>query len=163
MAATYDLIATATPSGVSSFTFSSIPGTYTDLVIHASAINGSNSNYNVFIRPNGDTSSSYDRMVFYGPSVGGVKVGTNNAGLYIGDASASGSGTYDSATMYINNYTNTSIQKTSVSKNGQSGYAVAITSSVWINQSAITSLDFYVSGGTFGSGTRFSLFGIKAA
>jgi hypothetical protein len=58
MAATYEPIATYTvPSNTTSYTFSSIPGTYTDLVISMSV--ASSSSNTLFIRFNGDSSALY--------------------------------------------------------------------------------------------------------
>ena len=164
MAATYEPIATATPSGVSNFSFSSIPSTYTDLVIVSHAI-GSGSIANIFARPNNDSSTNYDRMVVYGSgsSTGGVRVSSNNAGLYLGDVGAASPGYYAPNIININGYTNTSAYKSSLTKGGIVNDGTALTISTWFSTTTISSLYIYVAAGTFASGTTFSLYGIKAA
>lgn len=57
MAGTYDLIATSTFSAVSSRDFTSIPSTYTDLVIQAHIF--SDSGGDIYIRFNGNASNYY--------------------------------------------------------------------------------------------------------
>jgi hypothetical protein len=164
MAATYEPIATATPNGVSNFTFSSIPSTYTDLIIVAQALN-TGSNANVFGRPNSDSGTNYDRMVVYGTgtTAGGVRVSSNNAGLYFGDAAPSSGGYYAVNVVNINGYTNTSAYKSSLAKGGLFNDGAALTVSNWLSTTAISSIYIYVTAGAFASGTSFALYGIKAA
>jgi hypothetical protein len=72
---TYDLIASSNvTSSVNNVTFSSIPNTYDDLVVHVSSIyqtnDGSSSNASMFIQMNADTGTSYTYRVYAYNSAG---------------------------------------------------------------------------------------------
>ena len=156
MAATYEPIASTTVTAASTFSFTSIPGTYTDLVlVYAGTSSGSPNTY----RFNGDS-------------------GTNYSDTYLlGTGSAASSGRYSTQTasraaigpgggqhimkLLIQSYANTSVYKTTLTEQASSTTYVERLVSLWRSTSAITSLVMTCNGGTF-TGTA-SLYGIKAA
>jgi hypothetical protein len=172
---TYDLIASSNvTSAVNNVTFSSIPATYDDLVLHVSSLyqtnDGSPNNSSYFIQMNGDTSSAYTFRILRATgspiAVSGQSYGTGTTG----EVTAAGDGislSYGaSGTFTIFQYTNTSAYKQVMTHFGNSpgGQAVDMVGNyVWANTSAINSIKFYPQRNSFVSGTRIYLYGIKGA
>jgi hypothetical protein len=170
MPATFNCIATTTlGSAASGVTFSSIPGTFTDLVIIGSAQHTS-SQIDLNMRFNGDSSSVYNNVRLYGnaTSIDSDKYSDRDTILSVGyiGTTAFASSVFASFTVNIFSYTNTNIFKTILGKWGSRG-----TSNVysmcnmgqWRSTSAITSVLVQPDTGNFASGTTISLYGIKAA
>jgi hypothetical protein len=165
MAVTYDKIATNTlGSAASSVTFSSIPSTYTDLVL---IINGGSSttNADVDINVNGDTAANYSRTVLWGngTSVGSLRY-TNNT--YFGLTYYGNPSTDFSWVGIVNfmNYANTTTYKTFMSKATNAiTYGVNDEIGLWRSTSAITSMVIANRTYNFTTGSIFTLYGIKAA
>ena len=154
---TYKPIATTTlSSAVNTITFSSIPGTYTDLVI---INNGSSAAFSsVKMQFNGDTGTNYSSNRLYGDggSAGADRITSNN-GAYPAMTQT------DNGTNIINvmNYSQGNTYKTAISRSANTGsYAMAM-SSLWRSNSAITSVTIFTSNGTnFSSGSTFTIYGI---
>jgi hypothetical protein len=159
--ATYTQIATNTlGSAASSVTFSSIPGTYTDLIIASSIISNSTSN-DTKVQFNGDTNSNYSMTRMYGEaSATGSDRSTNATSMHLGRNST----TVTPNIFHIMNYSNTTTYKTAL---GRSGFATGIVLAnvgLWRSTSAITSVTILITGGdTFSANSTFSLYGIAAA
>ena len=86
MALTYDPIATTTISGSSTntYTFSSIPSTYTDLVLAFANFQGT-TNYSFALRFNGDSGSNYSYTVLEGNGTSASSgTSTSTTGYYNG-------------------------------------------------------------------------------
>ena len=163
-AQTYEPIANYTASAVTTYTFSSIPSTYTDLIIIAVAKNsntGSTAN-NWRIRFNGDTGSSYSDTFLYGLSGSALSArDTNQSELYWG--AVNNTELQQSANIaHIIHYSNTSTYKTVLSRGSSSEIIVSAGVGLWRNTSAINSIQIYAGGSTTFTGT-LSLYGIKAA
>lgn len=160
MAVTYTPIATNTlGSAASSVTFSSISGTYTDLII---VINGlQNTGGADAFEFNGDTGSNYSYTLLYGDgTVAGSSRGSNLTSVdfgvfYLGT-------TQSVATINVQNYSNTTTYKTVISRSSGGGFVSARTG-LWRSTAAITSIKISCGANTFSSGTMFTLYGIKAA
>lgn len=169
MPATFDYIAKASPSGVAAFQFTSIPQTYTDLVILVNArvanssdivaiqANGNGSGYSgVYIEGNGITVGAGTSEISWRC---GYIPGTNQANMWSSDI------------INIFNYASTTRKKTILSSNRYpaakgftQGFMTQWKSGLWDNVSAITSLTIgTANGGNFVSGTNFTLYGIKKA
>ncbi len=155
---TYEAIATQTlGSAAASVTFSSIPGTYTDLVL---IFNGTGSTGgNVTFQFNGDTSTNYSATILYGDgsSAGSVRV-SNQSSMNIGSV---GTG-FTTDILNVMNYSNATTYKTAVgrfSRPDEVGSKVGL----WRSTSAITSIVVGKSSGTYDTGSSFSLYGITAA
>lgn len=166
MPSTYEPIASVTLSSTaSSYTFSSIPNTYTDLVLH---INGlMNSSAGIQIRVNGDTGTNYGRTYMAGASSLGAGSGRDSNDTWIG-LSYWGATSGNRITGKINfmQYSNTAMNKTMIIRQdnpeGNGGNTDTISQiGVWRSTAAITSIT--ILSGTFGIGSTFTLHGIKAA
>lgn len=160
MAVTYSQIATQTlGSAASSVTFSSIPGTYTDLrIVYASTASSDAGNY---LRFNSDSGSNYSRTNLYGNgSSAGSDRQSNVTGIY-GPFTMSSNVT----TNFIDvmNYSNTTTNKTVLVRAGAANNSTLATVGLWRSTSAITSIVITCDGANFASGSIFSLYGIKAA
>ena len=163
---TYESIATTTLSSAqSSVTFSSISGSYTDLVlVSVSTTSLANRDYN--LRFNSDSGTNYSFTVLAGSgSAASSARGSNasNTGLYI----VSGTSTTIPGTVisHIQDYSNTTTFKTMLQRGNESGGEVCAGVSLWRSTSAITSITIYASmtSANFNSGSTFTLYGIKAA
>jgi len=145
----FESIATATGSGQTSVTFSSIPSTYKHLQIRIIARDNSGNGGGsgaLRLRFNGDTSSVYDRHHLSGngssPSVGS-DINSNDFSL---DALMMG------GRLINGNNTN----------NTFGNEFIRLQSGCWRNTSAISSIELYISNGSgYETGTRISLYGIK--
>jgi len=169
---TYVPIATNTLSSAAlTVTFSSIPSTYTDLII---VING-RSTYagtyiNNYLQFNGDGSSNYSDTTLYGngSSVTSSRHSSvSNPQCGVIPAANITSGIFGVVTHHIMNYANTSTYKTFLNRSSNSdsggGYAYASVG-LWRSTAAITSVVLAIdSGYNWASGSTFSLYGIAAA
>jgi hypothetical protein len=156
---TYTPIATYTASGsVSTVTFSSIPSTYTDLVLIGFA---KDSNNYTGMRVNNDSSSIYSRtiMTWNGSSAGSSRTSGANT-LYVG-----GNDTNYEVTRYnFMNYSNTTPYKTILGVQTIANATSVAQVGLWRSTSAINEIDIYsVSGATILAGTTWTLYGIQAA
>lgn len=158
---TYTPITTQTlGSSTSSVTISSIPSTYTDLIL---IVNGTSSNENAFdLRFNGDTGANYSTTAVYGTGSGsGASYRASGDTKMDVGRSDSSSGV---SIINIQNYANATTYKTVLSRGNDSSLVIA-TVNLWRSTSAITSLTIgrYTSGTSMNSGTTFTLYGIAAA
>ena len=161
---TYEPIATTTlGSATATVTFSSIPGTYTDLVLVAnSKTSYSGSADAMTISFNGDTTGSNYSTTRMGGEGSGTGFSDRYSGLYL----FGWTGTNFGATIgHINNYKNTSVYKTVLVNSKSNGtYGVAgVLATLWRNTNAITSLVVSDVSGNFQIGSMFTLYGIAAA
>lgn len=167
MAITYEPIATQTLStATASVTFSSIPQTYTDLII-VGQLGQSASNNSVRYRYNSDSGSNYSYVYLKGIG-SGVSSGRelNATSGYITETSGD-SGLNCIFKCHILNYANTTTYKTLVTRSGRASELTDLVTSLWRNTSAITSITI-AQGASFPtnnliSGSTFTLYGIKAA
>ena len=158
MAITYEPISTTTANGsVSTITFSSIPSTYTDLILAANF--GASASTSLVGRFNSVSTNTYSNTRFTGS---GSDKQASQTEFNIGNFSTSG--IINSLICHIFNYANTSFNKTALFRLGnQPGYVYA-TAGLWRNNSAITSITLNTGGNqNFTSGSVFTLYGIKTA
>lgn len=165
MPSTYTPIAALNGTGSSSsITFSSIPSTYTDLVL---VIRGatSTSTGNPCLRFNGDTATNYSRT-----NVGG------NGSVAYSDRETSVSRILLIGSVYFNtthntslivqvqNYSNTSTFKSTLARANKANEGTDANIGTWRSTAAINSLTiFTASGNNISSDSTFVLYGIKAA
>jgi hypothetical protein len=163
MPVTYEPIATFSPSGTTTVTFSSIPSTYTDLRLVATIIQGSASN--VFIRFNGDTGANYAWNLI-GTSNGSVSVRNieNNTNLTLTDRINTNT-TATSQEVNIFSYAGSTFKSMLLLQRAFIPVSIGGTVrsvGLWRSSSAINSITFF-SGVNFNAGTMVTLYGIKAA
>lgn len=156
---TYTPIATTTVSGSSTtdVTFSSISGSYTDLVL---VWGGSTSGNDIRLQFNGDTGNNYSYTRFFGTGSSALSGRDSN----VNEIPATVGGMTDGNTIVnINNYSNTTTNKTALVRANNPGSYVGAYVGLWRSTSAITSVKAFVLSGNISSGTVFSLYGITAA
>ena len=163
MALTYEKIQSTTISSAqASVTFSSIPATYTDLVLitNGKMVSGENA---LGVSLNNDTSSNYSTVAFYGTgTTPGSSLRFNNGSeLYVGRMGAS---TNTTSIIHLLDYSNTTTYKTAVTR-GASSAIIMTTAGAWRNTVAVNSVLVRGFGlfSDFASGCTFTLYGIKAA
>jgi len=164
---TYFPIATSTlDSTATSYTFTSIPQTYTDLVLIMNVVpNGTGSGTFLI---NGDTSSLYSYTALAGLDTSGTVISFRAGNQTSGNWLSSGAALTEQTSLYLSvlnfmNYSNTSVFKHVVLREntGKSSYLGAYTNT-YRSTSAITSITMQCSS-SFGIGTTFTLYGIGAA
>ncbi len=163
---TYTPIATYTASSAASYTFSSIPGTYTDLII---IINAKNSNAGTAVNNwrfqfNGDTASNYSDIFITGNGSTVTSSRDNNQSeLYFGLANQTSN--YNSVSIAnIMNYSNTTTYKTLISTGAAADANYANASiGMWRSTSAINSIKIYAGGSPTTFTGTVTLYGITAA
>jgi len=162
MPRTYEPIATVTATGSStSFSFTSIPQTYTDLIV---VFVGFATTGNFFIRVNSDTSAIYSQTSLRGTgSVAGTSRETGQQNVYIGDFVADPISTISNAVMHFNNYSNATTFKTFLFRGNNSAKFTDITAGLWRSTAAITGISVHSSGANLNSTSVATLYGIKAA
>ena len=170
MAITYEPIATNTVSGTgtASVTFSSIPSTYTDLILicNTGIISGTD---NLGIRVgNGsvDTGSNYSitYLTGNGTSASSARLSSQTI-LEITYVGGMDSTLNSNQIVQFNDYSNTTTNKTLVTRNNRASLGVDAAVGLWRSTSAINIITCTVKGGTSNwlSGSTFTLYGIKEA
>jgi hypothetical protein len=161
--ATYEPIATTTfGSTAASYTFTSIPSTYTDLIIIANV--KSPTTGNMFIQFNSDTATNYSRTVLAGN--GSTVVSARNANIakiYCDYYGYFNTGFDNTKIIQIMNYSNTTNNKTCLIRSGAAATGTDAIVGLWRNTAAITSIRLDSDGSDFATGSIFTLYGIAAA
>lgn len=155
--------------GASTIDFTSIPSTYTDLLLKVSlrdSRSGANLN-NVQVSLNG-SSSGYSERLLYGNGTA-ASTATNSGSTYwqyqyVPSASATAS-IFSNWEIYIPSYTNTSINKSgyidSATENNATNSIVALNSVLWSNTSAVNRVTLNPDGAyTFPQYSTAYLYGI---
>ena len=171
MPATYTLInSNVLTSSAASVTFSSIPATYTDLVVRVSARGDSAGEENLQFYFNSDTSSNYGGTYLQGS---GSAASSNrytsqtllqNANTLTGTTYTSN--TFSSYEIYIPNYLvsqNKPLVSFGTAENNATLSYINVNASLWRNTAAITQIVIDQSGANFVSGSSFYLYGISNA
>jgi hypothetical protein len=164
MPMTYEPIATTTlTTATASVTFSTISGTYTDLVMVAS-ITGVSAATDPWIRLNSDTGTNYSWTWFSGNgSSAQSERGTNNSKLYYSAISIIQNNVQQVIWNFMN-YSNTTTNKTILWREADAATETGATVGLWRSTSAITSIEISLdSSRTYSAGCTFTLYGIKAA
>ena len=160
MPSTYEPIASTTlASPTLSVTLSSIPATYTDLVLVVSMYEPTNWGSGVLVI-NSDTGTNYSSTRLGGDGSTAFSARQSNvSNIYPGQIS--------NGTIFIfniQNYANTNVNKTIISRGNGTGQNLMTSASIWRNTAAINSLKFSNGGGSnLPTGTMVTVYGIKAA
>jgi len=163
---TYFPIATNTVSGTSTntVTFSSVPNTYTDLVLVQSLPGDPTATYAYSnVRLNGDTGSNYSTTYeyYYNAKTAGRQA---NASFIL-----NGTSSYMSNTNIITNimnYSGTINNKTLITRANFSANSNGAVQEIWLcgglwrNTNAVNSVTAYLNTGNYSSGSTFTLYGI---
>jgi hypothetical protein len=163
MPATYEPIATNTlGTAVSTVTFSSITGSYTDLVLVFQG--GSSTDANIRMQVNGDTTSNYSWTQLGGNGSGAASFRNSSDTSWLMNRYAFLSNNLNANFIFnFNNYSNTTTNKTVINRSNSAANGTDTTVGLWRSTAAITSITFSLSGGNYIVGSTFTLYGIKAA
>jgi hypothetical protein len=152
MANTYTLISSVTvgSGGASEITFSSIPNTYTDLLVKLSGrLSQTGGAYDGFNIKFNNTTSNWSSRTLSGngsSASSGSETGTYGSrflGINIDGSTAS---TFGNLEVYIPNYAGSSyksVSSDSVTENNDTGAFIRLGAGLWSDTSAITSLTLY--------------------
>jgi hypothetical protein len=162
--ATYSTIATTTLSSASSsVTFSSIPGTYTDLVIVTNPGSSSGS-IDARLRFNTDTGTNYSLTVLRGSGTAASSFRISNQSFIDLNSLATIDTTIRQNTIInIMNYANSTTYKTLMCRANNASAGTDAIVGLWRSTAAITAVEIYASTANFASGSSFSLYGIASA
>jgi hypothetical protein len=167
----FESIATLSGSGVSTVTFSSIPSTYKALQIRFTgrlASGSGGSNYNTYMTFNSDSAANYTWHAIRG--TGASALGYSATGRNYIDIeetmpdNAVTANIFGGALVDIHDYASTTKNKTvrAIGGTANSGGTIWLSSSVWLNTSAINTIYLYNNAGAnFATGTTFALYGVK--
>jgi hypothetical protein len=170
MANTYTLIASSTvgAGGATNVTFSSIPQTYTDLLICLSARDNIAAGiHNLSLQFNG-SGSGYSGKFLYGNGSAAASEPSGRSDFLQGtfaNGTTSTSNTFTNFQVYIPNYTSSNYKSVSIDgvqeNNGTAGNDF-MSASIWSNTAAITSIAWdEIDSGTLSQYSSFYLYGIK--
>jgi hypothetical protein len=163
MTSTYEKIATNTLAATAtSVTFSSISGSYTDLVIvFKGGVNTSSSGLRM--RFNSDAGQNYSQTDLGGD--GSTATSARNSNQFFARISSNFGMLTDLdyiTITNINNYSNTTTYKNWLSRNNITPTGTEAVIGLWRNTAAITSIEIYPSANSFAIGCTFTIYGIKA-
>jgi hypothetical protein len=167
---TYTLIEKITvgAAGASSVTFTSIPQTYTDLKVVASARSARSGQLRdeLWIRFNGDTGNNYTTRALNGSgTAAGSTTNTSVSAIYRGDmpAATATANTFGNQEIYIPNYTSSNQKSVSVDdamENNATESWLYMRAGLWTGTNAITSITLLPEVSTFVQYSTFYLYGI---
>lgn len=158
MARTYSQIASVTlGTGSSTITFTSIPSTYTDLIMTVSA--NQETSTSGYLRFNSDSSTNYSyRAIYYNDvTTQSLNQGAGCLVTNFGSLTA-----HITSIINIMSYASSSRWKTVLARCSGSGGGI-YTVSNWASTSAINTITLLSGSGNWRSGSIVSLFGIKKA
>lgn len=168
MASTYTPISTTTlASPATSVTFSSISGSYTDLIliVDYGYSSGSGQGYLLGQVGNGsvDTGSNYSFSYIVGNGSSATSARSTNT-TYFQFLSDTTVGNRAMCIMQFANYSNTNTYKSMIGRNANAAETTTAVSNLWRSTSAINTIKVYeYAGKSFSTGSTFTLYGIKAA
>lgn len=168
MANTYTLIQSVTvgSGGAASIEFTSIPQTYTDLVLVCSlqnnaAVGAADRSYFVYAN-NSTTSYTYRRLTGYNGSASSDSGSSAIVGAVGGTTNSS---VFNNAQIYIPNYTSSNNKVFSCDNvseaNSTTNYELDMSAILWSNTAAITSLKLVINSQNIVQYSSASLYGIK--
>jgi hypothetical protein len=146
----------------SSIEFTSIPQTYTSLLVLVSS-RATTTNEVLQIRPNGSTANGAQKRLL-ASGAGVSHDGSTTLSLLLNGSGATAS-TFNTSEVWISNYATSAAVKamfinSATIRNATTGSLVSGTH-WWSNASAITSLTFIGTSGNLAAGTLISLYGIS--
>jgi hypothetical protein len=167
MANTYELITSQTvgSGGASSVTFSSIPATYTDLLIKGSARDSGTGSVYMGIRLDLQGSNTgFSQKMLYGDGSSAASASDSGHAWQYGDSASATANTFGNWECYIPNYLAAqykSYNSDSVAENNGTPTITAMTAGLWSNTTAISTITLTTAGSGFVQYSSFYLYGIK--
>lgn len=166
MALTYKLIASTTvgAGGAANIDFTSIPSTYTDLVIRLNSRASSTQNL-VDIKFNG-SSTGYTRRSVYGNGTSAASASGSDSQNLIQSISTDTASTFGNTEIYIPNYagsTNKSVSMDTLQENNGTTATALLGAVLWSNTAAINQITLTPVSGSFVQYSTATLYGILKA
>ena len=165
MPTTYTLIQTVSVTagaGQASIDFTSIPQTYTDLML-LSSVRSTSTGLGLIIKYNGSNTDYTSRYLEgSGASASSGTLSINQAGNSV--SSAYTASVFANNSLYIPNYTGSTFKSSScdaTTENNATTSYLDFYANLWSNTAAITSIALTVSVGSFAQYSSASLYGIK--
>ena len=163
---TYTLIQKTTlNASAASITFSSIPQTFTDLVVKVSARGTTSALYGyLYVKLNSAVTNYSGKLLYADNATAGSTAGSAtilNPGLVT--MATSTESTFASSEFYIPNYTSANYKSISSDAAGETNSTHAmlyLTGQLWSNTAAVTSIDLSPDSGNFAQYTSASLYGV---
>ena len=171
MAVTKIQTVTVGSGGSTTIDFTSIPGTYTDLLIDLSARNSAAGNADVYAQFNGVTTSTYTMRRLYGTGSGGGNAdavsSASATGFRVGRSLDSNytSSTFSNCSIYIPNYAGSTTKSATTDQveenNNASSSLQLITGCTWTGTAAITQITLkQLDGNNFAQYSSATLYGV---
>jgi hypothetical protein len=171
MPSTYTLISSnVLGTAAASVTFSSIPATYTDLVVRFSVRATDASDWMIVIL-NGITTTTYSETWMKGNGSAASSARQTNTNYFGGNGndliinlSGSTANTFTSGEFYVPNYTLSQNKPMSFILSTENNATAATTTALaglWRNTAAVSQIAFDTAGTSFTAGSSFYLYGIK--
>lgn len=166
MALTYQLISSVTvgSGGAANIEFTSIPATYTDLIVKTSLRGTRAANYeSIKVEFNGSTSNLSCKQL-YGDGASAASSSSATQILFDAEGANQTASTFANSEIYIPNYagsTNKSVSIDSVSENNGTTVYDELVAGLWANTNAITSIKLTPTSGTLVQYSTAYLYGIK--
>ena len=160
--ATYSLIASYTHSGASTttITMSSLPSTFTDLVVVSNVLYSANNGDYMSWRINGAAGNAYSNTVMTGngtaASAGNV-TNDNKVAFY-----SSSTSNYVPVITNFMDYTNATTFKTFLIRTSNAAAGVEARLGLYRSTAAITSISLFFGAASIAAGTNIKLYGIQA-
>ena len=164
MALTYKLIASSTvgSGGAANIEFTSIPATYTDLLVFVSARSSTTNNY---YRINLNSSASNFTGRYLGADGTTIVSGTSSPAFGRMPESGYTANTFGNDFWYIPNYTSSNNKSISVDavleNNSASTFFLDFVAGLWSQSAAITTIKFVPNTGNFAEYSTAYLYGIS--
>ena len=158
--------------GASSIDFTTIPATYTDLVVKFSARSTdttANDSSAIAIQINGDTASNYTRRSLVGDGASATSTNATTTSMRIGFIPTNGctASTFGNGEIYIPNYagsTQKSVSADAVAENNSATYIYsALNAGIWTGTAAITSIKIIIPSFNFVQYSTAYLYGVSNA
>jgi hypothetical protein len=164
MAITYEPIATTTlGSAAADVTFSSIPSTYTDLVVVLANLTTASSGASVFMEFNSDTSAIYSNTWLIGNGTTATSYRrTGDTKNFIGGYTGTSTTEPSTTIAQVMNYANTTTYKTTLSRFSLASVETDAIVNLYRSTSAINAIKIFANY-NLNAGTSATLYGIASA
>lgn len=164
MPVTYKPIATQTLSSNTTVTFSSIPQTYTDLILVINGLSNLNEGAEYQVG-NGsvDTGTNYSRTRIMGDGTSASSFRASNQDRFLCDGFSTSSSYASMQIVQFMGYSNTNTFKTVLFRGNSTQTYLLAQVGLWRSTSAIDTIKVSGYGSSLSSGTTVTLYGIKAA
>jgi hypothetical protein len=169
---TFTLIASSTvgSGGAASINFTSIPATYTDLVVKLSARNVTNTETTGSVYFNSDTTdANYSARRLLGDGSSASSLTTSRPDFFYMDTTGETASTFSNCEIYIPNYTGStqkSVSAETVTENNATAALAVMVAGLWTGTAAITSIQlkpYTAGGGNFAQHSTAYLYGVSNA